>query len=190
MNAMDVHDLVTRAKSGSVSERELDEVALALEHGAGKSTYRLLYVLGRMGSRRHEELVARYLDFNSDGQVAGLAVSILCTQWALGSKYRDPLLAHLKGMPWDVLDEAKQAAITAAGEYLRDGTDCPMLEVLLSVATTDSHDLNRRFATQALARALGEPHGRSVHPPGDEAEAWGADVVQRAAARFASECGP
>jgi hypothetical protein len=188
MADLDTEDLMARVKLGTLSDGELDRVAVALEQGAGRDTYKLLYVLGRSFSRRHEDVIASFLKFSEDAQVAGLAISILCTQWKLGGKYREILETFLRGAEWDILDEAKVAAMTAAGEYLRDTVDCPIFLALLSIARSESGGLNGRFAAEALARALGESHADSVPPPGVSADTWIGRMVTRAEQRFGAEC--
>ena len=189
MDSLNVEDLVIRAKVGEVSGPELEAAANALERGAGKDTYQLLYVLGRTDSRKHERLIASFLDFEQDAQVAALALSILCSQWGLGERYREHLHGFLLGEDWDFIDEVKQAAISSAGEYLRSTSDCSILGTLFAIATSAPGDLNERFAVEALARSLGEPHSSAVFPAGADAKFWGEDILTRARQRLEAECG-
>lgn len=185
-----VEDLVMRAKVGSICGPELEEVARTLQRGAGNDTYQLLYVLGRTASRTHERLIASFLEFEQDAQVAALALRILCIQWGLGQKYREHLEKFLQGESWDILDEAKQSAISCAGEYLRGVSDCAILKGLLLSANPVTDNLIARFAVEALARSLGESHSNAVLPAGADARSWRDKVRSRAQQRLVTECAP
>ena len=190
MRGLPLDDLVYRAKVGEVTAEELLLVSAALTDHPERDAYKLLYVLGRAGARDQERLVAQFLDAPTDPQVAALALSILCTHWGLGDRYRASLLAFLRGRDWDVLGEARDAAVTAAGEYLRGTVDCEVLEALLAVAENDDDDLGARFAAEALARALGEGHASALPPAGESVERWTAVVRSRARTRLNAECPP
>jgi hypothetical protein len=187
MRSYSLEDLVARSKVGEVTKSELAEVVRSLREGAGEQTYKLLYVLARAGSREHEELVARYLDYEEDPQVVALALSALCVQWQMASRYRDYIRKYLRGVDWDVLDEARISAISASGEYLRSARDCSLLHDLLYVAEAGGPML-ARFSVEAVARALGEPHSRSVPPSEDESREWAAAILARGSERYLTEC--
>jgi hypothetical protein len=185
---LDVADLVNRAKEGAVSTGELRAIADRLEDGAGSDTYRLLYVIARMGAREYEELLAGYMRYSEDPQVAALALSVLCVQWERCHLYRDRLLDALAGVPWDQFDELKQAAISAAGEYLRSANDLAVFQLLLETAEVHEVSLEGKFAIEALARALGEPRSDATYPRDPaKGRAWAQGILNRAQGRAKTE---
>ncbi|TBL45338.1 hypothetical protein EYA84_00730 [Verrucosispora sp. SN26_14.1] len=182
---LDLEDLVRRAKVGEVSNREVGRVAEVLRGPGGSETYRLLYVLLRVGAREHEDLAARYIRYSPDPQVAALALNFLCVHWKLFRRYRSEVVKALNGMEWDSLDELKQAAISATGEYLRSASDQFLLDKIIKLAESYEFDLSGRFAVEALARALGEPRATAVFPRGaEEGREWAQSILQRANARL------
>lgn len=150
-------------------------------------TYRCLYIIVRSEAREYEDLVAEFLDFDEDPQVAALALSGLCTHWQLGVRYRDYIQRYLRGVSWDIFDEVRMAAISASGEYLRSRRDCSMLRNLLANTEAGDSDI-ARFAVEAVARALGEPHKRAVPPSRAESDDWVNLIVSRGKQRVLSEC--
>lgn len=187
--AVNLEELVARSKEGHLSAQDVSQVVSALESGSGADTYRLLYVIGRAGFREHEDVVARFLDYTVDPQVVALSIHILCTQWGLGSGYRDRLEYFLGGVEWDIFDEARHAAISSSGEYLKSEGDCGLFGALLRIARDDESDLSRRFAVESLARALGEPHGQAVAPAEEGRHQWSELILERADQHYRVECG-
>lgn len=184
-------DVVRRAKTGGLSNYDLENIALTLRSPDvdERHVYQLLYALARAGNREYEDLIAGYLDYRRDPQVAALAVSSLCTQWGLTRRYRDHVVAALRGLEWDAMDEVRQAASTAAGEYLRLAEDCEILRELINLAQGDWEDLDRRFAIEALARSLGESHSQAVFPAeASAAESWANHIRQQSIDRMRRDC--
>lgn len=157
---LDSGDLARRAKDGNVAAGELREVASILEaRRGGSETYRLLYVLGRSYAYEYEALVAGFLDYCQDPMVARLALQILCAFWDRAACYRESLARFLDGVGWDEDGDVRQIAISAAGEVLASGRDRGLLAQLLRLSDPAHADaLERRIATEAIARALGLTH--------------------------------
>lgn len=98
-------------------------------------------------------------------------------------------MAALEGKEWDEIDEVKHAAISAAGELLRRSKDCAIFRKLMEYANKHGTELSGRYALEALAWALGEPHSKSIVPRDVEAAAcWIARIRSRAEERLISEC--
>jgi hypothetical protein len=141
-----------------------------------------------VGAREHEDLAARFIHYAPAPQVAALAINFLCVHWKLFHRYRPQVIEALRGIEWDLLDEVKQAAISAAGEYLGSTCDPPLLEEVMNIAESHEVDLSGRFAVEALARALGEPHSTAVFPRGaEEGRAWAQNILERANGRLIME---
>lgn len=185
---LDVDDLVQRAKIGKVTNEEVGRIVAVLKGETSVDVYRLLYVLVRVSAREYEFLVARFINYPADPQVAALALSSLCVQWKLAHRYRHSILLALGGVEWDLFDELKQAAIAAAGEYLRSAKDPLVLDRLTNIATSCESELNRRFAVEALARALGESYSEAVFPRDvGEGCVWAQAILDRAKRRLIAE---
>lgn len=185
---LDLEDLVERAKAEQVSSEEIEKIANALPGSAGTDTYRLLYVLLRMRARKYEDLIAGFISYPSDAQVAALALSNLCVQWGLAGRYRDRIIEAIDGIGWDDFGELKQSAISAAGEYLTSTSDSLLLKKLIDIAMLYETDLSGRFAIEALARALGDPHSVAVFPREvKDGQAWAMGILERGTSRLAAE---
>lgn len=169
---------------------EIEAVASALSSRANATeTYCLIYVLGRMGCRQYEDLLARFLYFPGEPQVAGLVISILCAQWGLAAKYRDELLEALRGQPWDVDDDVRTAAISASGKYLVSNSDCDVLVRLIDIAESHDYSHMRRFALEALSRSLGVGYSDAMMPSDQAAKAmWSREIMDRAQSRLLKDC--
>ncbi|WP_146147471.1 hypothetical protein [Prauserella shujinwangii] len=185
----ELEDLVRRSKSGEVREGEIQKIATILADGsAGRDTYKLLYVLGKCESFFHEELVASFLSYENDPMVARLALQILCSYWGLVEKYKDYLAEFLSGVHWDVMGDVRAAAITIAGDYLRSHNDADLLAQLLSIAERGTERLERRFAVEAVATALGESISEVLNTKRrSDWETWAQHVVERGRVRLQSE---
>jgi len=185
---MDLEDLVDRAKQGLVRPSEITEVAAALTSLPDDSEdgYSLLYVLGRSEATQYEELVAGFLR-SGDPNLARLALQILCMFWDLTESYVDDLRAFLDGVEWDDDGWVQQIAVSAAGQYLRTHTDTAMLARLLELAEPDNDVLERRWALEALAVALGDPLAETLTAGGNDRAGWTARVLSRAEDRLAAE---
>jgi hypothetical protein len=186
--SLDVEELVLRSKEGKVSDKEIEQVAVLLrgEHD-DEQTYGLLYVIGRSLSRSHEELVAGFLEHRDHPTVARLALQILCNFWDLTEKYLDQMQRFIDGVDWDDFGEVRQMAISSAGYYLRDHRRGDLLSGLLKRAALDNDDaLERRFAIEAIATALGYPIVETLK--GKEPwEQWAAEVLAQGQTRLATE---
>jgi hypothetical protein len=186
---VNIADLVSRSKAGTVSTVELAEVARAIEAGAPDSElYYLLYVLGRSFSYEHEELIARYIEYPADPWVARCAIEVLCRMWSLQPKYAAELRRFIAGVKWDE-GEVRQIALAAAGEYLTSHVDTEMLELLLNRADPANESaLERQIAVEALAVALGAPLAQVVkHDWSQGWDEWAATQIQHGAEQLSAE---
>ncbi|TDD58167.1 hypothetical protein E1263_20265 [Kribbella antibiotica] len=158
-SALPVQQLVARAKDGSLSTADVDEVVQRLKSEApGESTYRLLYVVGRTGATRHESLVASFLDCQEDPMLARLALQTLCTFWGKSDQYLSDLRRFVAGVDWDTDGDVQQVALSAAGEYLRHNRDRTLFQSVFNACTKAlGGEVDQRVALAALARALGTP---------------------------------
>nr|WP_157555003.1 hypothetical protein [Herbidospora sakaeratensis] len=180
-----IDELVARAKDGALNDEELEAVARRLEARPPQS-YKLLYVLARSGYRPGEDLIASFLESPEDPMLARLALQTLCDQWGLAHKYMERLKDFLQGVEWDIFDEVKQVACSAAGYVLATESKCDLLTLLINIAVGDSSDLTRICAVEALASALGRP---SMGIPRGEVDEWQEDVVLSAMFRRDAEYG-
>ncbi|MFF3940382.1 hypothetical protein [Streptomyces phaeofaciens] len=165
-----VRQLVARAKDGTISQREVKEIAKAMSEGqAGRNLYRPLYAVARAGGPSYESLVADYVIYPEDPEVSALAVHVLARQWGVGAKYRKQILELMGSPEWDLDDDAFMAAVMGAGDILHDGFDAELLHALLKLAEEGrgkyNDDLMQRIAIEAIARALGASLAESISPP-------------------------
>ncbi|MFF2999452.1 hypothetical protein ACFVTC_33630 [Streptomyces sp. NPDC057950] len=181
-----VQQLMARAKDGTISQREVKEIALAMSEGrAGRNLYRPLYAVARAGGPAYESLVADYVIHPEDPEVSALAVHVLTGQWGVGAKYREQILELLGSPEWDLDDDAFMAAVTGAGEILHDGFDAELLHTLLKLAEEGRGKYNdhlmQRVAVEAIARALGASLAESMRlPEGVTHAQWSQDLLAAA----------
>ncbi|MCT7351203.1 hypothetical protein N4P33_03335 [Streptomyces sp. 15-116A] len=185
-----VRQLTARAKDGTIPPREVVELARTISEGrAGRDLYHLLYAVARAGGPAYEPLIANYLIYPEDPDVSALAVQVLTGHWRVGAKYREQILELLDSPEWDESDEAFMAAVSGAGEVLHDGFDAELLRTLLRLAEEGrgeyDDDLMRRFAVEAIARALGASYAQSLRPPeGVTRSEWSQGVLGAARDRL------
>ncbi|WP_152990577.1 hypothetical protein [Sphaerimonospora mesophila] len=184
-----LNDLVMRAKEGRVARSEIRIIADFLERNPqSPDAYKLLYVISRMGDRSYENLIAKFLSYSADPDLARLSLQTLCVFWRLSDRYLSEIERFLEGVDWDWMGGVRQIAITAAGEHLRDNVNCKFLAVLLRISSRDhSSELETRIAVEALARALGGLEN-PLPSEGEDWEKWAAGIVDRAKRRFEKEC--
>lgn len=191
MGELNLADLVGRSKEGLVTDEEFRAVTARLAAKPSRDAGRLLYVLGRSDMRESEELIAAYLEYPEDPDAAAVALSILCTQWGLTWKYRQHLLDALRGLDWDVDEDVRLRAISAAEVHLGESRDCDVSAELLAIAT--SHEL-RAFEDAALTTLLridGQIDFVRSLPPrgGHERSEWRSVMLNRVRQRHLKECG-
>jgi hypothetical protein len=132
-----------------------------------RDPYVLLEIVGEAGGKELAKSVEPFLDWPGDPMVAMLALEILTT-WGLFRGYRDRIIELMQGVPWDVENDVRQVAITAAGEALRQQKDVPLLQRLIDIAEDKRESSSIRG--QAIA-SLGRAEGKSwkeVPNPSDE----------------------
>jgi hypothetical protein len=145
----------------------VDRVAHALRvQEAGRDPYTLIHILGRSGACRYRALVEQFLEFSTDPMVARIALQVLCSHWNLVADYEEAILRFARGVEWDIDEEVRQAAISAAGELLRNAPAEELKHLLAAIFMNHQESQpSRQAAYFALARA----HGRSWAdlPPAD-----------------------
>lgn len=151
----DIGRLLDKSRVGELSVREGQAVISALdEPQPSRTLYTLVHIVARGRPDGGEEVLTRFMNYVEDPQVAALALNALGGQWRCFDLVRDQTVAALRGLHWDVMDEMRDAAITVAGEYLRDRRDPEMLDLLLTLAV-DADRFEQRHRLHALGRALG-----------------------------------
>ncbi len=150
-------ELLDRAKWGTVSRQEIDEVVRELLDPRRKADrYTLLHILGKGGSPAFRAIVEPFLDWKEDPMLARLALQILCNYWDLTDQYIERVRQFVRGVAWDVDEDVRLAAISVAGEYLRTGSAPEILSDLLRILeNSDERAIIREAAYTALARAVG-----------------------------------
>jgi hypothetical protein len=154
---MNLGQLLERAKSGLLKCSEISLVAERLSESAGShDAYTLIHILGCARATQYEKLVQRFLNSPSDPTVARIALQTLCNYWGKAGNYRAEVLAFLRGIAWDVDDEARLAALSIAGEFLRISFEGSLLEEVIRVWENEKHSpIVRQAAYFALSRARG-----------------------------------
>ncbi|MFJ8489004.1 hypothetical protein ACIRBZ_11645 [Streptomyces sp. NPDC094038] len=190
-----VRQLMTRAKDGTVPQGEVKDIARTISDGrAGRDLYRLLYAVARAGGPVYESLVAGYLIHPEVPEVSALAVQVLTGHWRVGANYRKEIIELLGSPEWDLSDDAFMAAVSGAGEVLRDAFDAELLRALLKLAEEGrgeyDDDLMQRLAVEAIARALGGGHAESLGPPEGVTRAQWSQSLLRAARDRLHEAAP
>ena len=150
-------DLLYRAKRSQLAPEEVEAVAQELlkEHSDGDS-YTLLHILGKAGGVAYRPLVESFLEYREYTMLPRLALQILCEMWGEPQRYLEHIATFVRGVPWDTGDWVRLAAISIAGEYLRDHADDRLLAELVRLCTADGErEIVRRTAYEALARAVG-----------------------------------
>lgn len=150
-------ELLHRAKWGTTTPAEVDGVARSLmSDDPERDPYTLIHILGRSGAVLYEDLVARYLNAESDPMLARIALQALCSHWDLASKYRSEVFRFARGEPWDDEQDVQLIALSAAGEMLRAGPDRELLRLLMDVFEVPNTPQSVRESVYcALARAFG-----------------------------------
>jgi hypothetical protein len=184
----DLGGLLARAKDGSITSSEVVSVVNAVESGdIADSLYTLIHIIARSRPRGAEPLLLRYLDYRADPQVAGLSLHTLGVQWRRFDDVRDFTLTALDRLDWDPFADVQDAAITVAGEILRERSDRQLLERLTTLAMeSDKWTAGHRFG--ALAMALGASHS-DVSGLSAELLHWNRESIEaRALERLDTEC--
>jgi hypothetical protein len=131
-------------------------VAKALRDGYHDADlYDLLQILGHSNATQYRSIVEKYLG-NVDPMVRKAALEVLCRHWDLTGEYLDFILRALRGFPGDGDGDLRLAAISIAGEYLREHSEPILLETLLGLfRDVRARQLVREAAYGAIARAVG-----------------------------------
>jgi len=123
-----------------------------------RDPFLLLEIVGEAGGKELAKSVEPFLDWPDDPMVAMLALEILTTYWGLSDQYRDTIIKLMKGVKWDVENDVREVAITAAGEALRQQRDRELLQHLIDIARDENESSSIRG--QAIA-SLGRAEGMS-----------------------------
>jgi hypothetical protein len=152
---MNLDKLLTRAKQGVITAKEVEEVAAALSARGGQyDEYTLLHILGKAGAKQHRLLIESYLEEREDTMLPRLAFQILCDFWQERERYRDTMLAFARGTSWDKYGQVQQIALSSIGEYLRNHKDCEALKIAFDCCNSPE-DVTREDAFLCLLRASG-----------------------------------
>jgi hypothetical protein len=180
--------LLDTAKNGRLSAHELDQVVAAIKDpDVAGDRYTLLHIIGRSMDSSYENLVASYLDYREDPMLARLALQILGSYWGKIPQYMDYVRRFLRGVDWDTDGDVRQIAISIAGEFLRKTWNEGLFHDLLDIAINEANFPEmRRFAIEALARAMGDDWDE-IPPPTAKADLegdWYRNTLDRAFQRF------
>ncbi|GAA3754616.1 hypothetical protein HDA32_004303 [Spinactinospora alkalitolerans] len=184
--------LLDEAKSGRLSGAELDEVVRALQgppEALDADLYTLLHIVGLASDAdAHAGLVERFVDHREDPPVAALALKVLCLWWGRTGDRLEEVRAALEGAEWDEDEDARLAACSIAGEYLRDHADPALLRILMATAE-DREALpgTREHALYEVGRALGHSHEELLHRKSSGRPVLPGVLGEEAAARLARE---
>ncbi|GAA3007375.1 hypothetical protein GCM10020229_31350 [Kitasatospora albolonga] len=153
-------DMLDRAKSGTLSARELGVAVQAISEGRTSQgdLYTALHVVGLASSPAQAEAVRQYLLMPADPMLSRLALQILGDYWGLSSELLPELRGFLTGVDWDVDGDVRDIAISITGRHLRKvGGPADLAKKLMSIADDDSEfGLVREAALRALAVGLGD----------------------------------
>lgn len=153
-------EMLGRAKSGTLSARELDVAVQAISEcrTSQGDLYTALHVVGLAGSPAQAEVVRKYLRMPADPMLSRLALQILGDYWGLSSDLLPELRRFLTGVDWDVEGDVRDVAISITGRHLREvGGPADLARMLMSIADDDSEfGLVREAALRALAVGLGD----------------------------------
>ena len=186
MNQDDADELLARAKAGTLTSAQLEDVEHALIRGEGDAgTYTLLHIVGLAGApSRHEPLVAGYLEDLRDPMLTGLALRILTNWWDLMPTYRHAVLHFLAGDQRDEEEDVLGQAVSVTGEYLRGHFDRELAQALLACSPQDETEAESRIIAMARAVGMSWQELPSVRVGVDLDGAWAKDVVRRFAERL------
>lgn len=183
---MDLNELLVKARSDRLSDRELKLVKNIIHSGDSRSgdMYTALHILGVSAGPESSNLVEPYLHYPEDPMISRMAMEVLLGYWGLRKGYEDVLKEFMTGVTWDDEYDVRQAAIGFAGRFASDGEDrADLTKRLLDIADDESDDeLMREEAVRALAVAVGDP--REILPEASKRVAlsstWSAQILNRA----------
>ncbi len=155
---MNDKDLVTRAKSGTITDSEVNDIVRALTaRDPTRDLYTLIHILAYTKATQHEPLVANFLDFQRDPMVARIALSTLCRHWEMYGKYLDATVRFARGVAWDSENDVRLLALSLLGDAYLTVRRGEALTVLLEVLADSSEEpVLRQAAYFALAVASGK----------------------------------
>ncbi len=181
---IEVEDLLIKINSGkSLRKSEVEEVAALLdwiredsevaEKISVDDVYSMLLVIGRAKDRKHQHLLARYLDVK-DALTVAFVLEILCIDWNCRDEFMERVINFALGASWDQDEDVRHTAFKILGEYLfesirKNGAEQlelegakveqrrKVLELLLSaLGDTELEPWTRQHAYFALCRAGGK----------------------------------
>ncbi|MFF5971386.1 hypothetical protein ACFY7C_07630 [Streptomyces sp. NPDC012769] len=152
--------MLSKAKSGALSTRELDVAVEAITRGRANQgdLYTALHVVGLAGSPAQAPAVRQYLRNPSDPMLSRLALQVLGDYWGMSSELLPELRSFLAGVDWDADGDVRDIAISITGRHLRKARGpADLAQILMNIADDDSEfDLAREAALRALATGLGD----------------------------------
>ena len=119
----------------------------------------LILALGRADDpRRYEHLVMSFVG-SEDPRLVRAMLKVLCEEWGMAEESPGLFVGFIHAQPWDEQGQVRLLALRLAGEYLREGSDRDLLELLLGVFRDPEEERSAREAAyRALARAVGRDH--------------------------------
>lgn len=133
---MNPEELLEKTRAGKLTQEEFDEIVVKVIEGSeGKEVEGLdclLPILGLVGyPEQLQDIVEKFLYYPKNPFISRLALIALCYDWNL--MYLSEIKSFIKGVDWDVDDEARKEAMSIAGLYLSDNSDRDLLQLLLNI---------------------------------------------------------
>lgn len=140
-----LHDLLSKANRGRISQEEIADVAKSIEEfqeSADVNELSLLlkilaasvkYELGEPGISQYKHLMEKYLVYPRHPEISAQALSILCRDWNLTSAYIDYIKSCLKKIDLNSEAAVNMCAINLAGTYTRSTGDKECLKYLIMI---------------------------------------------------------
>jgi hypothetical protein len=153
----DVDGRLERAKDGTLSAEELQQVARELDSGESiTDTYTLLHIIGRArGGEAYQSLVEQFLD-HDDAMVMRISLQVLCQWWGKSAQYEDAIWRFLSGDERDEEGHIRIMAISCAGELMREHPNARLLEAVVAIVRNpDAEVPEREAASDAIVEAAG-----------------------------------
>ena len=156
---MNTDKLLLKAKEGTITDQEIQQVVSALKQQNDKyDKYTLIHIIGRSFKSEYEPLVASYLHSPEDPMLARIALISLCDYFGKTEKYLVDVLQFINGVHWDDEEDVRLVAISAVGEFLRrqDQKDKFVLTLLIDIFdNSQESEIIKGCVYSALGRAYG-----------------------------------
>ena len=156
--------LVQKASTGRITRAEVEQIAS--DFSKREQLYSRTYAIGRSMFPEFipvlKELAEQELDFDA----AGMALNFLIIYHGQHDLIPN-LIAAIDGKEEDFLDQLRRAAISTAGEFLRENQNAKLLRSILVALKEHPKSYIRERAYRALLRASGVEHKDMPNPARD-----------------------